>query len=85
MIPSFVKTKDVILPFDLYEKFQGSNAYGLVLVQFLATLDINFGSDKTVSRNAMTEFFHNLSLQALTRDDDRINIKFDAIIKLNRN
>ena len=32
----------------------------------------------------MTEFLHNLSLQALNKDDDRVQLKFDAIIALNR-
>ena len=33
----------------------------------------------------MTEFFHNLSLQALNRDDNWVQLQFDAIIRLNRN
>ena len=33
----------------------------------------------------MTEFFHNLSLQALNRDDSRVQLQFDAIIRLNSN
>ena len=32
----------------------------------------------------MTEFLHNLSLQALNIDDDRVQLKFNAIIALNR-
>ena len=32
----------------------------------------------------MSEFFRNLSMQALSRDDDRIDIKFDAIKELNK-
>ena len=32
----------------------------------------------------MTEFLHNLYLQALNRDDDRVQLKFNAIIALNR-
>ena len=32
----------------------------------------------------MTEFLHNLSLQALKRDDDRVQLKFSSIIALNR-
>ena len=32
----------------------------------------------------MTEFLHNLSLQALNRDDDRVQLKFSSIIALNR-
>ena len=33
----------------------------------------------------MSEFFHNMSLQALTIDNDNIKIKFDAVIELNKN
>ena len=33
----------------------------------------------------MSEFFHNMSLQALTIDNDNIEIKFDAVIELNKN
>ena len=32
----------------------------------------------------MTEFLHNLFLQALNRDDDRVQLKFVSIIALNR-
>ena len=32
----------------------------------------------------MTEFLHNLSLQALNRDDDIVQLKFGSIIALNR-
>ena len=84
VIPAFIKTKDVISPSDLYETFKDSNAYGLVSTQFLATLNINFDGDKLLSKNVMTEFLHNLSLQALNRDDDRVQLKFNAIIALNR-
>ena len=84
IIPAFVKTKDVISPSDLYETFKDSNAYGLVSTQFLAALNIYFNGDKLFSKNVMTEFLHNLSLQALNRDDDRVQLKFAAIIALNR-
>ena len=33
----------------------------------------------------MSDFFHNMSLQALTIDNDNIEIEFDAIIELNKN
>ena len=84
IIPTFVKTKDVILPSNLYETFKDSNAYGLVSTQFLAALKINFNGDKLLSKNVMTEFLHNLSLQALNIDDNRVQLKFDAFIPLNR-
>ena len=33
----------------------------------------------------MSEFFHNMSLQALTIDDNNVKIEFDAVIELNKN
>ena len=39
--------------------------------------------NKTISKNVMSEFFHNLSMQALSRDDHRTEIRFDAITALN--
>ena len=84
IIPAFIKTKDVISPSGLYETFKDSNAYGLVSTQFLAALNIYFNGDKLLSKNVMTEFLHNLSLQALSRDDNRVQLKFDSIIALNR-
>ena len=84
IIPAFVKTKDVISSSDLYDTFKDSNAYGLVSTQFLAALNIYFNGDKLLSKNVMTEFLHNLSLQAMNRDEDRVQLKFGSIIALNR-
>ena len=84
VMPSFVKTNEVISPFDLYEKFNSTSVHGLVSTQFLAAFNIFIGGNKTISKNAMSEFFHNLSMQALSRDDDRIDIKFDAIEEWNK-
>ena len=70
---------------EINEKFQSGPSYGLAVVQFLAVLNIYFGGDKRLSHNIMSEFFHNMSLQALTIDDDNVKIEFDAVIKLNEN
>ena len=83
--PSFVKTRDEISPSEINEKFQSGPSYGLATVQFLAALNNYFGGDKKLSQNVMSEFFHNMSLQALTIDDDNVKIEFDAVIKLNEN
>ena len=37
-----------------------------------------------ISKDAMSEFFHNLSMQAVSKSDNAILIKFDAINKLNK-
>ena len=83
--PSFVKSYDQISPVETYEKFKGGPSHGIAAVQFLAALHSFFGGDKERSRNVMSEFFSNLSLQALTVDDNSIEIGFDEIIELNRN
>ena len=84
VMPSFVKANEVISPFDLYEKLNSTTTHELVSTQFLAAFNIFIGGNKTISKNAISEFFHNLSMQALSRDDDRIDIKFDAIKELNK-
>ena len=83
--PSFVKTRDETSPSEINEKFQSGPSYGLAAVQFIAALNVYFGGDKELSRNVMSEFFRNMSLQALTIDDDSIEIGFDEIIELNKN
>ena len=83
--PSYVKISDEISPSKINEKFQSGASYGLAVVQFIAALNIYFGGEKQLSQNMMSEFFHKMSLQALTIDNDNIEIKFDAVIELNKN
>ena len=59
------------------------NAAGLVCVHFLATLHAHLGDDKIISKDAKSESFHNLSMQALSKSGDAILIKFVVINKLN--
>ena len=66
----------------LYETYVGRDMQGLTSVQFLAAFNRFLGGDKEISRNAMSEFFHNLSWQALTNDNDSIQIEFKAITEL---
>ena len=85
VVPLFVKTNDILTPLDLYENFTSTDAHGLVCVQFLAALNVFLGGDKIISKNAMSEFFHNLSVQALGKMGDRVKLKLDAINDLNKN
>ena len=50
-------------------------------MHFLAALNIYFGG----KRDVMSEFFHNLSMQALSISDDSVVLKCNAIKKLNKN
>ena len=83
-IPSFVETDDILSPIELYKFFNQIDVHGLVCVQVLAALNSHLGGDKNISKNAMTEFFQNLSLQAIDELDETTNIKFDAINELNK-
>ena len=80
--PPFIKKHDRLSPFEIHAKFNGSDAYGLISVQFLAALNVFFGGDKLDSQNVMSEYLNNLSLQALTIDDDKYEIQFYEIENL---
>ena len=83
--PSFVKSFDQISPVELNDKFQNTPSYGIAAVHFLAGLNIFFGGEKSLSQDVMTELLHNLSYQALNFENTKVKIKFDQIIKLNKN
>ena len=83
-ISSFVKTDDILSPFELCEFFNHTDSHGLVCVHFLAALNSHLGGYKNISKNVMIEFFQNLSLQALNELDETTNIKFDAINELSK-
>ena len=55
-IASFVKTDDVLSPFELYEFFNQTDAHGLVCVQFLSALNSHLGFDKNISKTFTTLF-----------------------------
>ena len=83
-VSSFVKSIDIISPSKLYKRFNSGDTRGLVCVHFLAAPNVHLGGDKIVSKNAINDFFHYLSIQALSKSEDTIVIKFDAINRLNK-
>ena len=64
---------------DLYEMFQGTKSQELVSSQFLCALDIFFGGDAILSKNALTALHCNLSYETLSGDK---NFKFEAMSDL---
>ena len=70
-------------PSELYDKFSSSSSRGLACVYFLAALNIHLGGEMLTSKNAMSEFYHNLSMQLLSKSNDEMFLKFDAINCLN--
>ena len=81
-IPNFTKTDEVISPNQVFEKFKGTDARGLLSLQTLAALSIFFVGDTDIATDAMTEVLHSMSHQALNRENDNILIEFDRIADL---
>ena len=77
--PLFLKTDIPISPIDLCKKFAGSDAQALVSIQALAALNIHFGENKYVSRQAMHEYLKNLTFQALSQENDKFYMSFTEI------
>ena len=61
------------------KKIAGTNAKELVSFQALAALNIHLGGDKDVSKKALTEYFCNLTFQALSKENDNILMSFDSL------
>ena len=85
-VPDFIQSQDVLSPRSLYETYVGRDMQRIVSLQFLAAFNRFFfgGGDAEVSRDAMSEFFHNLSWQVLTNDNDSIQPEFEAVTVLIR-
>ena len=45
----------------------------------LAVLNIHYGGNRTVSKNALTEFLYNLTFHALIKKNDKIHLSFDYL------
>ena len=81
-IPYFIKTNKVISTNQLYEKFSSTDAWALVSIQALAALNMYYGGSVEISRQVLTEFLHNISDQALNKDNYNIFIQFDGTAEL---
>ena len=82
-VPDFIKTKSPdqeISPLRLYEMFRGTKSH--VFTQFLCTLNIFLDGDHQISKDAMTEFYHNLSIQSLSKSNYEVSLAFNRISKL---
>ena len=81
-IPYSIKTKKVVSTNQLYEKFSSTDAHGLVSIQALASLNIYYGGSTEISRQALSEFLHNMSHQALNKDNYNVFMQFDRTAEL---
>ena len=83
-IPYFIKTNKEISTNQLYEKFSSTDTQiqMLVSIQALAALNMHYGGSAKISRQALTEFLHNMSHQALNKDNYNIFIQFYRTVEL---
>ena len=81
-IPNFVKTNTPLSAIDLFQKFNGTDGRALVSVHALVALNIYYGRSSEASKDALKEFFHNLTFQALTKENNEILIGFDKIANM---
>ena len=74
----FFNGDEMILPSQLFERFQWTDARGLVSVQALATLAVYLGQhvNDDVAEGVMSEFLHNMSHQALDQQNATILPQF---------
>ena len=42
-------------------------------------MNIHLGGDRTISKSALTEFPHNLTFQALSKENDQVFLSFENI------
>ena len=61
----------------MYGKFSSTGARGIVSIQALAVLNIYYGGSTEISRQALSEFLHNMSNQALNKDNYNGFMQFD--------
>ena len=83
--PSFIDTVDIISPNKLYKKFGTTDEHGLVSVQFLASFNRYLGGSIDISKELMTECFHNLSMQTLSISNHEVIVRFNAIFTMVKN
>ena len=72
-------------PVALYERFRVGKSHALVCTQFICALNIQLGDDDELSQEAMSEFYQNHLMQALSKSNSEILLNFDEISQLVRN
>ena len=64
--------------------FKDTNSHGLVSLQFLCALGVLFGTDKSISKSAITELYQNLSYETLSGARDfNFQAVSDLILEVN--
>ena len=83
-IPHFLNGNEMISPSRLFERFQWTDARGLVSVQALAALAVSLGqhANDDVAKGVMSQFLHKMSHQVLDGQNTTILPQFSELINL---
>ena len=82
-LPSFIDPLSVkILPVELYKKFGNRDAKSLVSFQAIVALFLYYGGEIDLAKRAIDEWKNNLTFQALSKENDKYNMKFDELGKI---
>ena len=81
-ILAFIQADKEISPIHLHEHFRGGKFHALFCIQFLCTLKIHLQGDPELFRDTMNEFYHNISMQALSQLNSDMLLNFNKISDL---
>ena len=82
--PHFLTTREHLSPANLHKKFFNSDVIGLTSFHALCALNIYFGGDKNISALTYGEFLQNMTYQALSQENDEVEVTFDQSVNLTR-
>ena len=80
--PNFLRTDSDLSPATLHQKFASSDVAGVISFHALCALNIYLGGNKNISAVAYGEFLRNMTYQALSDENDEINLSFDQSVEL---
>ena len=71
-----------VSPVELYKKFANGDAKSLVSFQAIISLSLYYGGEGIIAKRAMDEWKENLTFQALSKENDKITMKFDYLAEI---
>ena len=71
-----------VSPIELYKKFGNSDTKSLVSFQAVIALFLYYGGDALTAKRAMEEWKENLTFQALSKENDKVTMHFDYLVKI---
>ena len=71
-----------VSPIELYKKFGNGDTKSLVSFQTAIVLFLYYGGESLTAKRAMEEWKENLTFQALSKENDKVTIHFEYLVKI---